>query len=40
MELRKSIYIDDETYDKLSKLAEKNHRNLIGQIRHMIEVSE
>lgn len=38
--VEKSIYIDEETYNKLVKLADKNHRNIIGQLRHMIEESK
>jgi predicted DNA-binding protein len=38
--MNKSIGLDEETYSKLEKLANKNSRTLIGQIRHMIEVSK
>ena len=36
----KSIYLDEETYDKLVMLAEKNHRNIVSQVRHMVEESQ
>jgi hypothetical protein len=38
--MEKSIGLDEDTYDNLERLANKNHRTLIGQIRHMIEVSK
>lgn len=35
--MEKSIGLDDETYNELYKIAQKNNRNLIGQIRFWIK---
>lgn len=36
--MEKSIGIDDETYDRLSVIAKRNGRNLIGQIRYWVSL--
>ena len=35
--MEKSIWLDSITYKQLSKIAEKNNRSLIGQIRFWIK---
>jgi len=31
----KTVRLDPETYDVISRMADKNDRTLVGQIRHM-----
>jgi hypothetical protein len=35
----KSITVSEEVFDKLQKLAEKNHRTVPGTIQHLLETS-
>ena len=36
----KSIYLDDKTYNRLAKIANRNRRSIVGQVRMMLDRAE
>ena len=36
----KSIYLDDKTYNRLTKIANRNRRSIVGQVRVMLDRAE
>ena len=35
-----SIYLDDKTYTRLAKIANRNRRSIVGQVRVMLDRAE